>query len=1204
MKRFLCILLSVLIVFTAFSSTISAKTEDYDFVTVEKDFGEVYFNCNYAEIGKDITVRVNGREDEKFLYKWYVDGLQITNTTDTYTPLECDLESMLEVEVYDFDGQLAGRKSMFVSLLPVVYIETENREPVVIKNKYLNADIKIQGNTEFDDATQLYEGKAQIRGRGNSTWRADKKPYRLKLDSKADLFGMGKNKHWVLLSNPFDTSLLRNTVSYNLADDFGLQFEKSVWVDVVFNGKVIGNYQLCEHIRVDETRVNITNWEDVAEDAAKAIYNGNKATLTKDDRDGLIDIMTEDMSWTTGDMVTYNDITYTVSDYFEYPDINGGYLLEIGFDEDKPGFVTDNGVSVCIDTPDTLSDDMLESIREYYQAFENALFADDFCTEYNGKTVRYTDLIDLESFVNGLLVNEIFENADFGYKSTWMSKEVDGKLVYGPVWDMDYTTASTSFYKWTSLNIKWLSRLLSDPVFLTELRKSYFEHRYTDIHDLIRDGGDIDTAISKITSSAQYNDEIWKNEINFLDNANDFKLRLQEKINWLDRTLATVESACSSVGCDVQAARELSTDLPDLSLDITTLPDKLTYNAGETLDLAGLAVTATTSEGVTQAVTPDTAYTYVKDTIGEQLFAYGKVTEEIGETYVVICYKNSTAEFKINVNPRENYTDVDALIKNLPDKIDSNRFVNEFFEAQVSYNALSEAAKQKVANADKLSRLISDFEKNAEENDQSVVACFADGVFRSNARSAVVTVSKGEPRKILYVSPNGSTATYSQESSAYISQKKVGNFSVTTIKHLIADDVDFFYKLRALYKDNRPSTAMQIRVAELADEAKIINSISYNKQLNAGEKLVVKLDRDADARSVRLTENSSNLNAVLKFSADGDTLTKEFERTGKHTITLEYLYGSTWITYGSFDIYVRDAIPTEGKIFGIDYPKQSYVKDIDVSVVTTTDFEALSLICGETAVPMTFTNNGDYRIWTASANIRDGKAYTLYADGKDTGYTVDCTLLDSFETDGTKLVKFLADTDTAEIPEYITEIADDAFDGFEGTIYCYPDSAAEKFAMQNGIDFVTFSFEVNTSDVKLQPDESIPIEITASPYMPEDFVLNTKYDSGVIRFENNTLTALRPGYTKLHLSSDGGSFSHTVYVYVGGGLTKADVNGDEKINSIDALIILQANVGKVTFTEKEKLVADVTGDGKVNSIDALVILQISTMKKTIWEYID
>ena len=50
-----------------------------------------------------------------------------------------------------------------------------------------------------------------IRGRGNSTWGAEKNPFKFKLEKSTDLLGMGKNKHWVLLANHYDLSLLRNS---------------------------------------------------------------------------------------------------------------------------------------------------------------------------------------------------------------------------------------------------------------------------------------------------------------------------------------------------------------------------------------------------------------------------------------------------------------------------------------------------------------------------------------------------------------------------------------------------------------------------------------------------------------------------------------------------------------------------------------------------------------------------------------------------------------------------------------------------------------------------------------------------------------------------------------------------------------------------------------------------------------------------------
>lgn len=124
MKKVLSVLLAITLVFTAFSSTICVNAADYDFVTVEKDFGEVYFDCDYAEIGKRMTVLVNGRDDEKFLYKWYIDGSLIGNTADSYTPVESDMGNMIEAEVADIDGN--GKVNSMDALI-ILQIVTEKK---------------------------------------------------------------------------------------------------------------------------------------------------------------------------------------------------------------------------------------------------------------------------------------------------------------------------------------------------------------------------------------------------------------------------------------------------------------------------------------------------------------------------------------------------------------------------------------------------------------------------------------------------------------------------------------------------------------------------------------------------------------------------------------------------------------------------------------------------------------------------------------------------------------------------------------------------------------------------------------------------------------------------------------------------------------------------------------------------------------------
>lgn len=59
-----------------------------------------------------------------------------------------------------------------------------------------------------------------------------------------------------------------------------------------------------------------------------------------------------------------------------------------------------------------------------------------------------------------------------------------------------------------------------------------------------------------------------------------------------------------------------------------------------------------------------------------------------------------------------------------------------------------------------------------------------------------------------------------------------------------------------------------------------------------------------------------------------------------------------------------------------------------------------------------------------------------------------------------------------------------------------------------------------------------------------------------------------------------------------------DINTDGKINSADALLVLQSSTGVITLTDTQKLLADVNKDGKINSTDALLILQYATGKIT------
>ena len=124
-------------------------------------------------------------------------------------------------------------------------------------------------NPEDDlwDGVSDYVGESNlslefIRGRGNSTWRAPKKPYKIKLDDRANLFGMGANRHWVLIANYYDTSLTVDRMIGWLGDQMGFDFTpRGVPVDLFMNGQYYGSYLLMEEVRVGENRVDIDEVE-------------------------------------------------------------------------------------------------------------------------------------------------------------------------------------------------------------------------------------------------------------------------------------------------------------------------------------------------------------------------------------------------------------------------------------------------------------------------------------------------------------------------------------------------------------------------------------------------------------------------------------------------------------------------------------------------------------------------------------------------------------------------------------------------------------------------------------------------------------------------------------------------------------------------------------------------------------------------------
>lgn len=101
------------------------------------------------------------------------------------------------------------------------------------------------GSLSFDGSDYYMS----IKGRGNSTWSADKKPYNITFYKKADfdkklsvsLIDGTNAKKWSLLANDVDPSLLRNKIGLDYANALGIGLP-SRFADVWLNGEYLGNY--------------------------------------------------------------------------------------------------------------------------------------------------------------------------------------------------------------------------------------------------------------------------------------------------------------------------------------------------------------------------------------------------------------------------------------------------------------------------------------------------------------------------------------------------------------------------------------------------------------------------------------------------------------------------------------------------------------------------------------------------------------------------------------------------------------------------------------------------------------------------------------------------------------------------------------------------------------------------------------------------
>ena len=277
---------------------------------------------------------------------------------------------------------------------PVVYDETHL--PIIMIDTYgvdIPDDPRIpahmgiidneSGINNINDDFNGYNGDITIETRGNSSQWNDKTPYRFETVEEND---------WVLYAPWQDKTMLRNILAYQLSNEIGKYAPRTRFIELFLNDEYKGVYVLMEKIKRDNNRIDISK-------------------LNPDEIEG--------------------------------DDLTGGYILKFDWyftGENIGGFNSENDGNTYnyhYPKPSDIVPEQEEYIQNYISEFEDIMLSEDYGNDLTG----YPSMMNVESFVDFILLQELAKNVDAYRLSTYIYKDkesIDNRLTAGPVWDFNH----------------------------------------------------------------------------------------------------------------------------------------------------------------------------------------------------------------------------------------------------------------------------------------------------------------------------------------------------------------------------------------------------------------------------------------------------------------------------------------------------------------------------------------------------------------------------------------------------------------------------------------------------------------------------------------------------------------------------------------------------------------------------------------------
>lgn len=373
-----------------------------------------------------------------------------------------------------------------------------------------------EGNNHLTDAPTL-SSDIRIRIRGNSSRHFDKLPYLVELvnpdgtNNDQKVMGMAAHHSWALHGPYLDKTLIRNYMWYSISGQI-MEYAPNVrFCELILNGEYKGVYLMTETITAGK--------------------EGARLTLST----------TEKRNTFSGYILRHD----RGSDN-EIKNINPLSIYAMR---------TNKLINVVYPGASNLNEDLARSIELDFSAFEKALHSYDFDDKEG-----YKGNIDVNSFVDYFIINEVSLNRDAGLFSTYIYKDISQKYKMC-VWDFNNALDNYEDVEnepedgFAMFGTLWFNRIIQDKDFSEAIIKRYRELRKNILSEEYLNEF-IDDTIKWLGPSIERNYEVWgysfdkehdrlkphwRNPRSYEEAVEDMRECLMERLVWMDRNIESLK---------------------------------------------------------------------------------------------------------------------------------------------------------------------------------------------------------------------------------------------------------------------------------------------------------------------------------------------------------------------------------------------------------------------------------------------------------------------------------------------------------------------------------------------------------------------------------------------------------------------------------------------------------------------------------------